>query len=54
VANTGNKAVKPDWAVYAERTKDFSKARHVVSGETMALNALEIAPGESAVYELLK
>jgi glycosidase len=54
VANTGNKAVKPDWTVYSERTRGFSKARHVVSGETIALTELEIAPGESAVFELLK
>lgn len=54
VANTGQKAVKPDWTVYTERTKGFSKARHVVSGATIALGDMEIAPGESAVYELLK
>lgn len=52
VANTSNKSVKPDWSVYAERTDAYKKARNVVSGETISLEGMEIAAGESAVYLL--
>ena len=54
VANTGDKAMKPDWSIYEERTHGFTKARDVVSGQTKNLSDLEIQPGESFVFELIK
>jgi glycosidase len=54
LSNTGDKPVKPDWTIYSERTKGFSKARDVVSGQSRALEGLEIQPKESVVFELVK
>ncbi len=54
IANTGNKPVKPDWAIYDERVNGFTKIRNVISGVTQSLSELEIAPGESFVFELIK
>ena len=54
MANTGEKAVKPDWSVYAERVKGFTKARDVVSGNIRPLSDLQIDTGDSFVFELMK
>jgi neopullulanase len=54
IANTGDKAVKPDWNVYSERVKGFSQLRDVVLGKTTLLTGFEIQPKESFVFELIK
>lgn len=54
ISNTGDKTAKPDWSVYAERVKGFTQIRNVVSGKTTSLNGMEIEPGESFVFELVK
>ncbi|MGQ0739415.1 MAG: glycoside hydrolase family 13 protein [Bacteroidota bacterium] len=54
VANTGDKDARPDWNLYAERTKGFSQARNVVSGKIKPLDEIMIEPKESFVFELLR
>jgi neopullulanase len=54
ITNTGEKNVKPDWSVYAERLKGFSQVRNVVNGKTKPLTGLEIDSKDSFVFELLK
>lgn len=54
ISNTSEQPVRPDWRIYQERTKGFSRARDVVSGAVFTLNDLQIAPKESRVLELLK
>lgn len=54
ITNGGEKKIKPDWSLYTERTKGFSKARDVVSWDVRALEGMELEPGESRVMELLK
>lgn len=54
ISHTGDKKVKPDWNWYRERLNGFTKARNVVSGKTLTLDQLEMAPGESFVFELLR
>jgi len=54
VANSGDKTIRPDWSHYAEKTNGFSLAKNIVSGKTVQLTSLEIEPGDSFVYELLK
>ena len=54
VANTGNKSVQPDWAHLKERTSGFSRLRNVITQEIVPLRGLQVAPGESFVYELLQ
>jgi glycosidase len=54
VANTGNKSVQPDWAHLKERTSGFSRLRNVVTQEIVPMRGLQVAPGESFVYELLQ
>ncbi len=54
VANSSDKTARPDWKVYAQRTKNFTKAKDVVGGDTRPLEGMEIQPGESFVFELLK
>lgn len=54
ITNTGDKDIKPDWSVYNERMKGFSKARNVVTGKTTTLNGMEIEEKESFVFELLR
>lgn len=54
VANTGDKKIKPDWNHFAERTNGFSQAKNVVSGKIKSLSEVEIEPGDSFVFELLK
>lgn len=54
IANTGTKVAKPDWSVYKERTSGFTKARNVITGEAINLSQLEVKPGESFVFELVR
>ncbi len=54
VANSSDKSVKPDWTIYAERTKGFSRVRNVVTGKIQPLAALEIDSKDSFVFELVK
>jgi glycosidase len=54
ITNTGEKNVKPDWSVYAERLKGFSQVRNVVNGKIKSLAGLEIDSKDSFVFELLK
>lgn len=53
IANTGEKAFKPSWEMYKERTEKFTKARNVVTKETVNLADLSVSPGDSFVFELL-
>ena len=52
IANTGNDQ-SPDWNVFSERVKGFSKMRNAVTGEVRSLAGFSIAKGESFVFELL-
>jgi glycosidase len=54
IANSSDKTVKPDWTVYQERMKGFTKARDVISGEVFSIDGWSIASKESRVLELLK
>ncbi|HEY6505280.1 MAG TPA: alpha-amylase family glycosyl hydrolase [Chitinophagaceae bacterium] len=54
VVNTSNKAAKPNWESYAERTKGFTTTRDVVSGRTILFHELELPPKSCFVVELLK
>ncbi len=52
IANTGEKAAKPDWDNYKDRTEGFTRIRNVVNGKVQTINSLEIQPKESFVFEL--
>lgn len=52
ITNTGDKDIKPDMSVYAERTKGFTQLRNVVSGKMKPIAGLEIESKESFVFEL--
>lgn len=54
IANTGEKAIQPDWSIYNERTTGFSSIKDVVTGNTVSLSGFEIKPKESFVFELMK
>jgi neopullulanase len=54
ITNGSDKNLKPDWSVYAERTKGFTQARNVVNGKIKSLDGMELEPKESVVYELIK
>ena len=54
IANTGEKTFSPDWALYQERIKGFTKLRDVITGAIFPLNSLQVNPGESFVVELLR
>lgn len=54
IANTGNKPHQPDWGRLQERTTGFTRLRNVVTQEVISMNALQVAPGESFVFELLQ
>ena len=54
ISNTGDKTIKPDWTIYNERTKGFTRLQNVVSGKIRVLNDFDIEPKESFVFELLK
>jgi neopullulanase len=53
VANTGDKDAKLDLTQMAERTKDYSQVRNVVTGKIKPLSGLEVESKDSFVYELL-
>ena len=52
ISNTGDKTLKPDWNIYQERIKGFSKFKEVVSGSLRPIEGFEINPKESFVFEL--
>ena len=54
IANTGNKPHQPDWSRLQERTTGFTRLRNVITQEVISMNALQVAPGESFVFELLQ
>jgi glycosidase len=54
VTHGGDKPVKPDWNVFAERTKGFTRVKYVISGAVRNLEGLEFQPKESFVFELVK
>ena len=54
IANGSDQSVQPDWSVYHERVKGFTKARDVITGEVFDLNGWKLAPKDSRVLELLK
>jgi glycosidase len=54
IANTGDKAITPEWANFEERIKGFTRLRDVVSDKIFPVQGFEISPGESMVFELLK
>ena len=54
VANSSDKAAKPDWTIYRERLNGFTRARDVVTGEIISLQDWSIGSKESRVLELLK
>lgn len=54
ITNTGDKDIRPDWKVYAERVNGFTKLKEVVSGQVQAIEGFTIKPKESFVFELVK
>jgi glycosidase len=54
IANTGEKPHQPDWARFQERTKGYTRLRNVVTQEVVSMNALQVPPGESFVFEMLQ
>lgn len=54
IANTGEKAISPNWSIYKERVKDFTRLRDVISGAILPLHTLTVSPGDSFVFELLR
>ncbi|NDF97977.1 MAG: alpha-amylase [Chitinophagia bacterium] len=54
IANTGNKSVQPEWTRLQERTNGYSRLRNVITQEIVPMRSLQVAPGESFVFELLQ
>jgi glycosidase len=54
VMNTSDKAVKPKWEAYSERTKGFTKIKDVITGKISSFDELELQPKECFVGELVK
>jgi glycosidase len=54
VTHGGDKPAKPDWNLFAERTKGFTRVKDVISGTVRNLDGLEFQPKESFVFELVK
>jgi glycosidase len=54
VMNTGDKAAKPKWESYGERTNDFTKIKDVITGKISSFDELELQPKECFVVELVK
>ncbi len=54
IFNTGSKKISPDWNFYSERAAGFTQARNVVSGKIKSLTEVEVDPGESFVFELIR
>jgi hypothetical protein len=53
ITNTGDGAHVPDWKIYEERVKGFTRAKNIITGELMPLQGFSIPSGESWVLELL-
>lgn len=54
LTNTGNSAYSPDWSIYQERVKGFTKMRNIQTGEILNLEGYSIPAKEGVVFELLK
>jgi len=54
ITNTGTKTFIPNWTMYEERTKGFTKARNVITGEEVELGKLTVGAKECGVWELAK
>ncbi len=54
ISHTGSQPFRPDWNYLSERCNGFTQLRNVITGEVIPMNALEIKPKESFVFELLK
>lgn len=54
VANTGKSARRVNWDRFSERCTHFNKLRNVITDEVIDKASLSIAPGSSAVLELLQ
>ena len=54
ITNTGDKAAKPNWDSYSERTTGFTKIKDVITGKTLLFGELELQPKDCFVFELLK
>ncbi len=54
LTNTGNSAYTPDWSIYQERVKGFTKMRNIQTGEIVNLEGYSIPAKEGVVFELLK
>lgn len=52
VLNTAKEKVNISIAYYAERTKDFSKMKNIITGEVSSLTDFSLMPMESGVWEL--
>ncbi|MFM2145821.1 MAG: hypothetical protein RL732_657, partial [Bacteroidota bacterium] len=53
ITNTGDGAHVPDWKIYEERVKGFTRAKNIITGELIPLQGFSIPSGESWVLELL-
>jgi hypothetical protein len=53
VANTGKSARRLNWDRFSERSAHFNKLRNVITNEVFEKSSFSIAPGNSAVLELL-
>jgi glycosidase len=54
VANTADKAAKPNWDAYTERTTGFTRIKNVITGKMSLFSELELQPKECFVLELVK
>lgn len=54
IANTGSKTMPLEWNRLQERVKGFSRLRNVITQEITSMSALQVAPGDSFVFELLQ
>ena len=54
ITNAGDKSVRPDWNVFAERVKGFTQVRNVVNGKIQSISDLSLDSKDSFVFELLK
>ena len=54
ITNTGTDNFKPDWKVYAERVKGFSRMRNVITNEIVPINGFELKAKEGFVFQLLR
>jgi hypothetical protein len=52
IANSSEKAIKPDWNIYAERIRASKNLMEVTSGKIHKLEGLVIGPKQSFVFAL--